>query len=473
MDQSTFKMMMAASIKGGAYWIGTISDPTNTHDQSQILNSSQNSSGQIAFAFSPRNISANRRRAGYFFIDESGSITFQNLETQTNNSRFETIDFDELDNLYLCGERQTSISGESAQTYLVKYNELNIKQWERTINNQGFFDSRGRGAKRHSNDNAGNSYIVYAAFSGEDINIRYYFTKIDTSGNFVWARNRDFGVNTFNNDLCSYVSPSQNILFNIPNSQGGQEGVVNYDTNGNIIFAREVNSKLAGSTDLESGGQVITSGMAFDSLENRYEVGRFFSDTFQAPGFPSGFRLGYCTVRKFSPNSQGVLWQFRLGFAVPDNTVSPRANPRDEFARAAIAFDDTDNSFYICGSSNYDGLGLKGIIAKIDSNGNLLFQKQLSSPSVQIAFNSIEIDSNGDLVLGGRFGSFGLVAKLPPDGSGDGSYGDFVYGDSTLAYNTSVFAFGQYQDPNTLTLALTTRTDTSVTPSFSTDITNL
>lgn len=465
MDPNTFKLMMAASIKGGNYWIGVLSDPTNTYDRTNIFSCKKNSAGSLAFAFSPREITPNRNRAGYFFVDEGGNITLQNLETQTNNSFFNTVGFDSSNNIYLGGNRQDSVNTASNRPYLVKYSSAGVKQLERTINSFNNFNSF-TGLSNHVTDPSGNSYISQYASADSNQPI-IYVSKIDTSGTLIWTRQAG-GLNQINTQDFRHVvalDNSQDPFHSCQRQASGNGEITNkYNaSNGNRLFGIQARN----DPPLTSTSSSYATGLSFDSGNNSYFAGHLRDNTTQPSGFPTGSRFAHATLRKF--NTSGALqWQIRLG-----NVVSSFSLATQQFRDPKIVIDQSDNSVYFVGNSS-EAQG--AVFAKFDSSGTLLFQKRLTNSTTTLNFNDIEIDDNGDIVicgvLGGANGT-GFISKLPPDGSGDGTYGNFVYENANLPTSTTSFSFDNDTSASARTTSVTTRTDTSVTPNFNSTITKV
>lgn len=455
---------MMASAKGGGYWFATIEDPLSAYDGTGFLSSGKNSLGEIAFVFSPRNISANRRRAGYLFVDANGDIIDQNLETQTNNSGFNTISFDSSDNIYACGYRRDSIISSTQRPYLVKYNSAGVKQWERTLDDPEFFRSSHPGTARHATDSSGNSYVGYYAYHTEDFNSRFFLTKVNASGTFLWTREHDGSTGTTSQSGQSIrvgLNAAEDPFSFVQTSSTGNpvEVFVKTNSSGTHQFTRLFPGTVGGVNILSAA-----TGFDFDTSGNIYTAGWYWDSSTSPSGFPPGYRFSFGRLAKFD-SSGTVQWQVQLGNVTEFAT--------SEFRTADVAVDQSDGSLYFVGASQYDSGSIKGIFAKYNNSGVLQFQKQISSATTSVQLSCVEINEDGDIVIGGSYGAEGFIAKLPPDGSGDGTYGDFTYEDSTLTDATTTFSYGTTAvNLASRTTAVTSRSDTSVDPALTTDVTS-
>lgn len=452
-----------SSAKGGSFWVAVIQHPTSKYAFTGPISSSKNPLGEIAFAINPREITTSPfpDHAGYFFIDENGNISEQNLETQSNgrDSSFNTIDFDSSGNIYACGYRADTVADSSRRPYLVKYSAAGVKQWERTLDNPAPFRSSHPGFARHATDSDGNSYVGYYAFHTEDFDSRFFMTKINTSGAFVLTREHDSSTRSTSqsgNSVRVGLNLAGDSFSFVQDSGTGNpvEVFVKKDSNGTQQFTRRSPTVVNGVNAISAA-----TGFDFDVSGNIYVAGRF-----QRSGAPSGFTFSFGRLAKF--NSAGTIqWQVQLG------NLTTQASA--EFQTADVAVDG-DGSLYFVGASVYDGGSLKGIFAKYNASGVLQFQRQLSSATTTIQFTCVEIDQNGDVVVGGRYGNLGIAAKLPPDGSGEGTYGDFTYGASTLESATTTFTYGTFAvGLSTITTGVTSRSDISVDPELTANVTNL
>ena len=98
----------------------------------------------------------------------------------------------------------------------------------------------------------------------------------------------------------------------------------------------------------------------------------------------------------------------------------------------AVAIDSADNIIVVGGTDSDGAGGIDVLIAKYNSAGALQWDRTLGGTGSDIG-NAVAIDSANNIIVVGYTGSDGaggndvLIAKLPPNGSGTGTYGSFTY----------------------------------------------
>jgi len=161
---------------------------------------------------------------------------------------------------------------------------------------------------------------------------------------------------------------------------------------------------LLGGTGRDRGRAV-----AIDSANNIIVVGRTGSD---------GAGGNDLLIAKY--NSAGALqWDRTLGGTGSD-------------VGYAVAIDSANN-IIVVGQTASDGAGSDDVlIAKYNSAGALQWNRTLGGTGSDVGF-AVAIDSANNIIVVGYTGSDGaggddvLIAKLPPNGSGTGTYGSFTY----------------------------------------------
>ena len=103
----------------------------------------------------------------------------------------------------------------------------------------------------------------------------------------------------------------------------------------------------------------------------------------------------------------------------------------------AVTVDSADN-IIVCGNTASDGAGgFDVLIAKYNASGALQWDRTLGGTGDDIG-NAVTVDSADNIIVYGQTSSDGagdddvLIAKLPSDGTGTGSYGVFTYDDAVL-----------------------------------------
>jgi hypothetical protein len=160
--------------------------------------------------------------------------------------------------------------------------------------------------------------------------------------------------------------------------------LVKYDTSGSIIWGRTMGTY--GTND-------NSNSVALDSTGNVYIAGNTIIS-------------GNNTAALVKYNSAGVLqWQKGLASSVGGNL--------NQFNN--IAIDSSDNIF-VCGHTYVSPLNV-GMIAKYDTSGTLLWQKQLYDATGSVFYQSITTDSSGNVYVTGQVGiGNGLIVKYDTSG---------------------------------------------------------
>lgn len=200
-----------------------------------------------------------------------------------------------------------------------------------------------------------------------------------------------------------------------------------------FAYARKVSPTLSTSggwirtRGVQSGGQyTLTSAAAVDSSNNVIVVGETPDPTFKSP-----------YIIKF--NSSGTeQWQRRLTHGLSDNHSAYH-----------VATDAADN-VYVGGSGGY--------FFKYNSSGDLQWQRRITLSGTAQQINRIAVDNTNEAIL---IAGTTSIAKLPLDGSGTGTYGNFVYSDPSL-FTSNTATLGQpYTAGNLVGTSVTDRASTS------------
>ena len=161
---------------------------------------------------------------------------------------------------------------------------------------------------------------------------------------------------------------------------------------------------LLGGTETDIGNAV-----AIDSANNIIVVGYTASDG------ADGIDL---LIAKY--NSAGSLqWDRTLGGVVSD-------------IGNAVAIDSANNIIVVGYTKSVGAGGSDVLIAKYNSAGALQWDRTLGGTGSDTG-RAVAIDSANNIIVTGRTDSDGaggndvLIAKLPPNGSGTGTYGSFTY----------------------------------------------
>lgn len=407
-----------------------------------------------------------------------GTHWISNLRSVNNFSPvFNTVD--SSGNVYI-----TSTTPSTASILIAKYNSSGVLQWQRILDGSGI-DSGGR----ITVDSSGNVYITGSATGAT---YRFILTaKYDTNGTIQWQRslgaasNNNYGESiAIDNSANVYVGGYSSSLFD-----GSTAVISKYNTSGtlqwqkylaNIIFPGNSQSSVldldvdsSGNTYLAISGSVIakynTSGtlqwqkqlssgsqngyiqyISVDSLGNIYVAGQSYN---------SGEFVSKILIIKCDSNGD-ILWQKILDYSGAD---SPAAYD--------VCVDSSQN-VYVLAAANISG-NVDSIILKYDMNGNLQWQRSFGHPSYYENGRSISVDSVNNNMYVSLFQYDNVsthsatIAKLPSDGSKTGTYGGYVYANSSYVESIPSFVSSTSTlTPGDSTLTASTSTLTSSTSSL-------
>lgn len=163
---------------------------------------------------------------------------------------------------------------------------------------------------------------------------------------------------------------------------------------------------------LYGSGITRAANVAADSSKNVIMAGRTNAD---------GAGTEDILIAKY--DASGVLqWDRTLGGSGSDQAFD-------------VAIDSSDN-IIISGMTNSDGAGSNdAIIAKYNSSGTLQWDKTLGTSENNYGLGVTVDSSDNVIVCGYRVNGAdqeAVIAKLPPDGSGNGTYGGLTYQDAVL-----------------------------------------
>ncbi|MEI7729777.1 MAG: hypothetical protein WCO56_09390 [Verrucomicrobiota bacterium] len=307
--------------------------------------------------------------------------------------------------------------------------------------NYGWFKTYGTAGAEAVNamvyDAAGNLYVAghyyntltlgsYVLTSVGDRDL--FLAKYDRAGNLLWARSAggagtdDWGIQIavdragnvylpgFATDTISFGTVS------LPHSGGANCFVVKYNSSGIALWARHESS---------SSSNDAAVGVTVDSTDAVIFSGMYNADA-QFDGAPAVLRSGSTGgnnlfVVKYDA-SGNFVWQQR-------GTPSPTSQAL--FGQCVAV--DTNNSVFVVGAMG-DGGNIGGIqfasgnngnmnpfLAKLDSTGNAVWAKSLSSSGGGLARN-IALDRQGNIFVGGYYINNTTLAgfALPAAGNSDG-----------------------------------------------------
>lgn len=384
--------------------------------------------------------------------------------------------YDSLGNLYFIGA-----DSDNGIAYIVKYDTNGTLIWQKEFytTETGYNYSTGDSIVIDSSNNLYCAFSIYL-----DAGDYYGIVKLDTSGNIIWQKFIsgayyifDMAVDTLGNLIMSLggdydkinlvkIDSTGNILW-----QNSYTETVSFQNRGKGIITDSANNiyvmadldEPAGMLllKLNTSGAVIwskniatdftntASGMlACDSSDNIYAVGR------STAGSGINFLIKFDT-------SGALLWQRNV--ETPAYTYG-------------VAVDSSDNVYM--SSNAYDGVPSNTwalVTFKFDSAGNNIWQRNFDGISDEYgwyynSFDQITTHGNYYAINGYSYtvdpagnNSEVVIAQLKQDGTGLGTYGNFVY--EAVNYNINTTAF----TVSASSVTSSTQTFSTITGLFITD----
>jgi hypothetical protein len=341
-------------------------------------------------------------------VDSEGNI-------YTTGYFFDTVDFDPGVGVF------NITSTGSADVFITKLDASGNFVWAKHLGGL-----QGDGGFAIALDNTGNIYTtgLFVGTSDFDPNAGIFnltstgggtfISKLDTSGNFVWAKQiespSDFNIGVslasdasgnvyatgYFNGIADF-DPSAS-TFNLTSSGNYDIFILKLDASGNFVWAKRM-----GGIDNDSGVDIKVD----DSGSNVYSTGEFRSTVDFDPNggifnlTSSGSRDIYISKLDASGN---FVWAKKIGGSGADRGHS-------------IAIDNTNNYVYIAGefagTTDFDpGAGTNNLTAaggqdsfvtKLDISGNFVWARGMGGADPEEPANCIQLDSAGDVIVTGWF----------------------------------------------------------------------
>ncbi len=252
----------------------------------------------------------------------------------------------------------------------------------------------------------------------------YQVYKVDPSGDIVWQKK-----------------------YEAPGDEGGDKSVILETSDGKYMIVGLTNSFGSGGFDgwlvkLDTDGSILWQkaygGVGADSF---YGVQETSDDGFILSGFTSSFGVDKNLWIVKMDSSGGIEWEKTLG--------------DDELHNGYTALETSDGDFIITADYNNENEPtIPTTIVKMDSDGNVLWQKLYSATTgSNIIYSSLET-GDGNIMLLGATTSFGsgdndfLIVKIDTDGNvlWEYAYGGSGYDNGRIlipAFDGNYLAVGQ------------------------------
>lgn len=334
-----------------------------------------------------------------FKYDSSGLIQWQNTLSGMQGADFSGVVTDSLGNCYAYGTYQpTSIPGQfNTAALLVKYNSSGVVQWQRRLGDPSVISCSGIKVAVDTGDN-----LLCVGSAGND----GFLAKYDSSGVLQWQKSI---VGTGETDIIGVsVDNSGNAYVSGTSDTGSSTGSYNV-----IIMKFSSSGTLQWQRRLGGLGFDVGYDVTVDGSGNSYVTGECAFYQSQASEI---------LIAKYDTN--GVIqWQ--------------RSLTKTTYSLGRGVTIDAGGNVYIVG---YRSPGM--VIIKYSSVGALQWQRTLtipSGPGANAYQFGINVDGSGNVYVSGNLivsyspqSCYMLTAKLPPDGSILGTYGNVVYGALSL-----------------------------------------
>jgi len=325
--------------------------------------------------------------------NSAGALQWNRTLGGTESDAGYAVAIDSADNIIVVG--YTTSDGAGGFDFLIaKYNSAGVLQWNRTLGGTG--TDFGYAVAIDSADNI--IVVGYTQSDGAGGN-DFLIAKYNSAGALQW--DRTLGGTGGDIGYAVAIDSADNIIVvGYTISDGDRDLLIaKYNSAGTLQWNRTL-----GGTGRDAG-----SAVAIDSADNIIVA-----------GFTASDGAGGSDVLIAKYNSAGALqWNRTLG-----GTGSDIGN--------AVAIDSADN-IIVVGYTQSDGAGGNDVlIAKYNSAGALQWNRTLGGTGSDIG-NAVAIDSANNIIVVGQTTSDGaggadvFIAKLPPNGSGTGTYGSFTY----------------------------------------------
>ena len=377
-------------------------------------------------------------------LNSSGVIQWERNIGSSNSQYYIAVSTDSSGNVYTAG--RTNASGQGGYDFLIaKYNSSGTEQWQITFGTNSPHTEEAWGIDV---DSSGNVYVSGVYVISGTSQSGWAVAKFNSSGSLQWQRYLYSGSGDYAFKLA--FNDNQGDVYVCGQAVGGQGGddavVAKFDgSSGNLSWQRGL-----GASSTQNWRNI-----AIDSSNNIYLIGNDGANS-------------KALVAKY--NSSGTIqWQKYFGHGGWQSGFG-------------IAIDSSDK-IYISGTTDNNagpGGGASSFIAKLDTSGDLEWQRSLGSTQSDGDNTQISVDDTHFYVTtrtasGSQSGDNILVAKLPVDGSGTGTYGDFTYAEeSGMSMSTSsLTAFGTSLSNGTPSLTRSTSSLTDAAGSMTSSSTNV
>ncbi|MCT7997590.1 SBBP repeat-containing protein, partial [Laspinema olomoucense] len=323
--------------------------------------------------------------------DNNGNLVWSQQVGTSSSDRSSGITTDSNGNIYMIGTTEGSLgdtNAGSSDVWVSKHTGDGDLVWIRQLGASGSDESSDISIDSNGNIYiTGNTHNSLGGLNGGNGNPDTFVAKYDNNGNRLWVRQLGTSAEDYSAAIATDESSNVYITGNTFGSLGSANAgssyssdafISKYSSSGDLIWTKQLGSEsYEGSTGIAiaPSGEIYITGTTLGTLE--------------------GTNLGSndIFIAKYSINGDR-LWTRQAGTSASDVPYS-------------IVTDSIGN-LYIVGQTQGELEGANAgrrdiFISKYDSNGNLLWNKQLGTSEDETGFD-IKIDEGGNLYITGDTG---------------------------------------------------------------------
>jgi len=329
----------------------------------------------------------------------NGSLLWDRTLGGSSQERARAVAVDSADNIIVAG--YTASDGAGSFDFLIaKYNSSGTLQWDKTLGGSAI--DYGYAVAVDSSDNIIVCGSTQSDGSGSD---DVLLAKYNSSGTLQWAKT--CGRSVRDEGYAVAVDSADNIVF------CGRTRPSDYD-----LLIGKFNT---------SGVKQWTRTLRGSANDYGYAIAVDSADNIIVGGYTRSAGAGATDALMAKYNSSGTIqWQRTLGAAFGNDTVY------------GVAVDSSDN-IIVSGVVQSSSVTQGCLIAKCNSSGVLQWARILDGGSAFDFGYAVAVNSADNIIFTGYTGNDGagsnelIVAKVPGDGTGTGTYGSFTYQSVSLS----------------------------------------
>lgn len=378
-------------------------------------------------------LAAGGQREQYWFSIVSG----------TGTESGHGIDVDSENNIIAVG--RTSSSGAGGNDLLaIKYSPSGDVLWAKAIG--GSNNDEGLGVSVDSSNN------IFISGQYEDSSDRVWLVKLNSSGSLLFSKILAGGLSNIGRGVAATSAGGAVLVGGATGSGGTAIVTASYASNGSLTWQRTLDGSqndAARDVSIDSSGNIYVAGNYDTSARNDESILAKYNSSgtlqWQRTLSTSGGSEVFHSVATDSSgnavvtcNSSVLLSEVVAKYNSSGTLLWQKSISRSSetfFTLVGVGVDSASN-IIVCGRT---GAG-KLLIFKLNSSGSLVWSKGFSTGGSVLPYsNYVAVDSSDNIVVCGNSGGNLFVAKVPSDGSGDGTYGSVVYGDEAVSVTNSSF----------------------------------